>query len=246
MISSRLARSNNVDTDVWIITFADLLTLLIAFFVLRYTMYTELTEVPLSETKTFATVNKPEESQLFNEIRDFLKQTLTYRESTKNTASGIQTTVVFDGMASLSVISGGAQLSLNADAIANSPQDLSLTSREILELLGKALGKGGDLIVIRYQTANNTADGSLIDSGWNTSSVKAAVIYRQLIDAGVKKERIFVEAFPSTKPSIKGDISITAVRHDEILAKTLIRDEVLLNLTTAKPASESKITFLDL
>ena len=246
MISSRLARSNNVDTDVWIITFADLLTLLIAFFVLRYTMYTELTEVPLSETKTFATVNKPEESLLLNEIGDFLKQTLTYRELTKSTASGIQTTVVFDGIASLSAISGGAQLSLNADAIANSTQDLSLTSREILELLGKALGKDGDLIVINYQTSDTTSEGSLVDSGWNTSSVKAAVIYRQLIDAGVKNERIFVEAFSGTNSLNKGDISISVIRHDEILAKTLTRNDVLLNLTTAKPASDSKIAFLDL
>lgn len=246
MINSRLARSNNVDTDVWIITFADLLTLLIAFFVLRYTMYTELTELPLSETKTVATVTKPEESLLFNEIGDFLKQTLSYRESTKDTVSGIQTTVVFDAIATLSAISGGARLSLSADAIANSTQDLSLSSREILELLGKSLGKGSDLIVIRYQTSDITSDGAFVDSGWNTSSVKAAVIYRQLIDAGVKKERIFVEAFSETKASNNGEISISAIRYDEILAKSLTRNDVLLNLTTAKPASESKITFLDL
>lgn len=246
MNSLRQNRNIHLGTDFWTITFADLLTLLIGFFVLRYTMYIEKLPVSFFPTKPASIEITQETSQLFEQIKNFLNKTTQYRELVTNTENGIQTTVVFDGIASLSSISRGAQIELQSASVATSVQELSLASRAITELIGTALSKRGDLIVIQYQTPLITSVGGISDSGWNTSSAKAAVVYRQLIDAGVNKERIFVEAFSNTNGQIKGNITISILQRDENLTEKLSRNDVLLNLNTANPASESEIAFLDL
>jgi len=232
--------------DLWTVTFTDLLILLIAFFVLRYSMYTALFPVVEAPTTPIAENPQNKEQTVYQRLIGFLRLTTDYSDTVSGSALDLEFSTRFKGIASVTETPSGANIELSVDTVGTSIQGSSLSNLNLLASIATVLKDIGDVIIVRYKTPSINSGLSQIDSGWSIASAKAAVIVRQLVDAGIEKEKIFIEVVEENNPKNKGILTISVMENDKKLSQPSSLSDVLLNLNDGSPASESKITFLDL
>ncbi len=177
MISRTFGKLRFADSDeetqvpraLWLLTFSDLLMLLLAFFVMRLAMGTNDKHYPsLQPTAAATTVGESIENP---------KQLPPVKIAPKGfvAKNGSQTEFILDGV----FVGGG--------------EELTFHGMESLGALGASLvGVRGAQIRVEAQVRGNALEGAVNGSqtAWTLAASRAAVAVRQLIDAGVEQQAL--------------------------------------------------------
>ncbi len=171
----------------WLLSYADLITNLLLFFVVL------LTAADLSKGRMqqiAKSVSGEESPQSLSAIRKEIDAEIAKRQLQEL----VRTTETEDGL----------ELSLNSGLVfdsgkANIRKELESTVASMLQLLTPYSGKYS-FAVEGHSDATPIAGGGSFATNWDLSSARAIVVRQRLEDVGIPRERVRVEGYADTKP----------------------------------------------
>ncbi len=188
----------SVEEDNWLVSYADLLTNLLAFFVLLFSISSVQSLRWEMVSRTFSKDKPPRMGmhELKRKVDVFIAENELERDlETQLDESGLQlrfkTKLLFDS-ASADLSAGGAAL-------------LSPVG-EMLRSLDERYE-----VVVEGHADDQPIHTTAFDSNWELSAKRSVNVVRRLIDDGVRQEAISAQAFSNTRP-IKSSAPIEELR----------------------------------
>ena len=209
----------------WMATFADLVTLLMCFFVLLFAMsttqqetYKELVKslrsalgaqsVPESGTREGLTMHpvpseEPSENQQIDELGGMIEKEL------EEIVSEVRELVLFNKLG------GEVSVTKNDDGVVITMSDLLLFGRggtqlsekglDILKKVASVLSKLAYHVKIKGHTDSDTISSARFPSNWELSSARASTVTRLLVQNGVSPQLISAEGYAQYHPVATND-----------------------------------------
>lgn len=224
-------RRKRVDRDNherWLISYADFITLLFAFFVVMYA----ISSVNDNKYKTFglslgnafgvatpksgepSAIRLTEDEIFFKSIVDRrdarladqqrkLNERMQHLVSTLNQAMD---TFVKNGQMTVSQTSRGVMLDINASALfSQGDAALAASAQKTLAEVAKVLVEGEQLIEVEGHTDNLPISTPVYPSNWELSSARASSVVRLFIDQGVEAKRLTAVGSADNHPVLSND-----------------------------------------
>lgn len=169
--------------ELWLISYADLLTLLVGFFVLLLAA----SPMKLARFEKLASAISGEQTAPLEDLkekvdefiqREKLQDQVSTREDAEGLAIEFKDALLFD--------SGSAQIRLPGQSA------ISSLAKMVKELHGRA-------VVIEGYTDDVPIKSAVFESNWELSSQRAINVLSALESAGVQRERMSVRGFADTK-----------------------------------------------
>ncbi len=189
--TSTISRSDNA----WSVTFTDLLTLLVGFFVLRLSMATELQTSELFVQNTQA--HALEQAAAGVALRDELRLLLQATALSDPQAEG-RGLVYAQGIA-ISPIPDGVQISFEGGTFASGSDELSPAALVAAKTISQLAKANSYRIRIEGHTDSRPIFDSRFPSNWELSAARAIALAKSFIQEGCLGERISVAGYADTK-----------------------------------------------
>jgi len=239
----------------WLISYADFITLLFAFFVVMYAISVvnigryKVLSVALGDAFGGAGAAKPVNTEVPNvpipnpNLRRHAE--LLRKEKTQMTklAQDLLSTLaplVKEGKVRVTQNSRGVSVEINASVLFD-PGDARLTSEstEALRAVAGLLKSDDHKVQVEGHTDNQPIRNALFPSNWELSAVRASSVVRLFIDAGVAPERLTAVGFSSNVPVASNDNPIGRARNRRVAVTILsgIPDTVT-EVPTQAPAQQ--------
>ena len=212
--------------DRWLVSYADFITLLFAFFVVMYglssvnqTKYRDLTSSLGNafgqENVTLAGQNRKPSKQADKNNSginmpplpfDKLKNERIQREREKMTALGISLANGFSDLidsGKLHVIQNNLGIRIDiSDNVLFSPgsAELSVTSESLLKQISDVLRADDHLLQVEGHTDNLPIHNAQFFSNWELSAVRASSMVRMLAKHGIAENRLSAAGFGASRP----------------------------------------------
>ena len=175
--------------EIWLISYADMVTLLLGFFVLLLSFSTidmsKLEKVKQSTTEVFGGEYKVPFEDLTNALKQQVAQAgMTNQVMFKQTEDGIE--VSFRGA-----------LFFDSASVDLRPQAQSLM-QQVIPVIQQQAGRMG--IVIEGHTDNVAVKSGPFASNWELSSVRACSVLRMFEEAGFDKKTLQAIGWGDTRP----------------------------------------------
>ena len=218
-------KSPRAGAPAWITTFADLVTLLMAFFVLLFAMsttqqetYKEMVQslrtalgthaVPEAGTRDGLTMHAvPSEPHGENQQIDELGAMI--EKEMEDIVSEVRELVL------LNKLGGEVSVTKTEDGVVITMSDLLLFSRggtnllakgrDILKKVAAVLSKLAYHVKIKGHTDSSPISSTLFPSNWELSSTRASTVVRLLVENGVPPQYISAEGYASYHPVATND-----------------------------------------
>lgn len=225
---ARQRRAQQPDNlDRWLVSYADFITLLFAFFVVLYAM----SAVNEGKYKIFSTsiltafgghgIAKPEagvasseqdgllkalvERRNARQAADLLKQQ-EYMRSVARELEQVMAPLVSEGQFSVTQNSRGVVLEINASALFSQGEaELHVEAVKMLAQAAQLLQLSEQAVEVEGYTDNLPIKSSRFPSNWELSSARASSVARLFIDRGVEPARLSVVGSASNKPVASND-----------------------------------------
>jgi chemotaxis protein MotB len=208
----------------WLVSYADFITLLFAFFVVMYALSTvnegkyrvlsdsmavafrnvkENTAVQLPQVVTSPPIPLPRKSdQVVARQQEVEKQ--KRREKMRNVAKellDVMAPLIEQGKVRVIETSRGVTIEIN-DSILFSPGQAALQpmSSRAMRAIGQVLAPTDFPITIEGHTDNIPINTPQFPSNWELSAVRATTVLRLMSDAGVSQERLTAIGYADTRP----------------------------------------------
>lgn len=224
-------RRKRVDRDNherWLISYADFITLLFAFFVVMYAIssvnegkYKVLGSslgsafgVKAPKPGESGTIRLTEEEIYFKSIVDRRNAKMAEQQrklnermqALVNTLNQVMATFVKNGQMTVSQTGRGVMLDINASALfAPGDAALSAQARKTLADVAKVLVDGEQAIEVEGYTDNLPISTSIYPSNWELSSARASSVVRLFIEQGVEAKRLTVVGSADNHPVLSND-----------------------------------------
>ena len=221
----RVDRDNN---DRWLISYADFITLLFAFFVVMYAISSvnegKYKVLGLSLGSAFgASAAKPSESGTIRltEQEIYFKSIVDSRDSRLadqqrrqnermqtlvNTLNKVMAAFVKNGQVNVSRTNRGVVLDINASALfAPGGAALSDVAQATLTDVAKVMADGEQSIEVEGHTDNLPISTPIYPSNWELSSARASSVVRLFIDQGVAAKRLTAVGSADNHPVLSND-----------------------------------------
>ena len=209
----------------WMATFADLVTLLMCFFVLLFAMSTtqqetfkELVEslrsalgvqsVPETGTREGLTMHavpseEPSETQKIDELGGMIQKEM------EEIASEVRELILFNklgGLVNVSESETGVVITLS-DLLLFSPGAAALSEKgaDILRQVSKILAQLAYHVKVKGHTDVSPISTGKYPSNWELSSSRAAAVVRLLVQSGVEPKLISAEGYAQYRPVATND-----------------------------------------
>ncbi len=221
---------DDINHDRWLVSYADFMTLLMAFFVVMYSI-SQISEQKyrvLSETLTQAfnptseTVPLPQEGQpVYSHTKTPVDLDGTALEDRPgNDANELPDTFVRIGEqleqsfeplieSELIQVKGDErwlEIELQSSVLFGSGgAELGAEAKEIINALGETLGEHDNVIRVEGFTDNVPIKTDRFASNWELSSARAAAVVRQLVDQGISPARLAAVGYGEHQPSASND-----------------------------------------
>ncbi len=219
----------NGSVNGWMVTFADLLTLLLTLFVVRYSMSTiefkpalsgERTPPPPSaDVQLGVPTDRPSgielksrlETQLVTKLAERMGKALgspevehglggyRFKSGIELKRAGTSVVVIFDGT-----------------TFTRSSDELTFTGQTNLKTFLDALSGMTPILKIAGHTDALPINSKIFPSNWELSLGRSLAIRRQMIDAGVEGQSISVIGFGSSKPAVPQNSPLATLRNNRI------------------------------
>jgi chemotaxis protein MotB len=214
--------------DRWLLTYADMITLLMLFFIILYSL-SSVNQAKFSEMQqAFANVFNGGDFTIFDTRSAggagvlqgvSAGQKITSKQTTggKNTGSGGQSTLRTQALSSLQNLvkagkvkviptENGFAISLISDLYFGSASAaLGADAMPVLQEVSDFLGQIPNSIVIEGYTDNIPPDLKKWSSNWELSSERSLAVLHTLEDYGIPSERLSGAAYGSTRPVQSND-----------------------------------------
>ena len=220
----------------WMATFADLVTLLMCFFVLLFAMsttqqetYKELVKslrsalgaqaVPQSGTREGLTMHavpseEPSESQQIDELGGMIEKEM------EDIVSEVRELVLFNKLG------GEVSVTKNEDGVVITMSDLLLFTEggtkladkglDILQKVAVVLAKLAYHVKIKGHTDSEPISSARYPSNWELSSARASTVVRHLVDYGVPPFYISAEGYAQYHPVATNDTAAGRARNRRV------------------------------
>jgi len=239
----------------WLISYADFITLLFAFFVVMYAISVvnigryKVLSVALGDAFGGAGSAKPINTEVPNlpipnpSLRRHAE--LLRKEKTQMTklAQDLLSTLaplVKEGKVRVTQNSRGVSVEINASVLFD-PGEARLTneSTEALRAVAGLLKNDDHKVQVEGHTDNQPIRNTLFPSNWELSAVRASSVVRLFIDAGVAPERLTAVGFSANVPVAPNDNPVGRARNRSVAVTILsgIPDTVT-EVPTPAPAQQ--------
>ncbi len=238
----------------WMCTFADLVTLLMCFFVLLFAMsttqqetYKELVQslksalgaqkVPESGTREGLTMHAvpseaPSENQQIDELGGMIEKEM------EEIVSEVRELVLFNqlgGEVSVTKTQAGVVMTLSDLLLfAEGGTRLSEKGMDILKKVATVLSKLAYHVKIKGHTDSSPISSSFFPSNWELSSARASTVVRLLVENGVPPQYISAEGYAHYHPIATNDTAPGRARNRRVEI-VYERDSIARQLADMKP-----------
>jgi chemotaxis protein MotB len=259
-VAFRRKRVDRDNHERWLISYADFITLLFAFFVVMYA----LSSVNENKYKTFGislgsafgtNTPKPTDSNpiRLNEQELYFKSIIDRRnarlaeqqrkqnERMQNLVSKLNQVMdafVKNGQVSVSQTSRGVMLDINASALfAQGDAALAAAAQNTLAEVAKVLVDGEQPIEVEGYTDNVPISTPMYPSNWELSSARASSVVRLFINQGVEAKRLTAVGAADNNPEQSNDTPEGRARNRRVTITVLAPE--LEKISTPQEGSES-------
>jgi chemotaxis protein MotB len=236
--------------DRWLVSYADFMTLLFAFFVVMYAIssvneskYRAISDslVNAFGRSPAAPVMSGEEpisappplkpNPLQRRNNDALRREKEYMTRIARDLLDVMSPLVREGKVRVTQTSRGVNVEINASVLF-APGDARLTteSSEALKAVGEILKDDHHAIQVEGHTDNVPIRNALFPSNWELSAVRASSVVRLFVDSGVTEGRLTAVGRGSTQPVAANDAAEGRVRNRRV--------EVIILSTLPDPVRE--------
>ncbi len=184
----------------WIYTYADAITLLMAFFVMLYSMSSP-------DPEAFEAMRSSIITHISNPTTDLIDSPPPARESENRAIDQMKKTLremTEAGKASITAIPEGAEIVLQGDALfAPGAVDLKPEAQTTIEALAAdymSESFGYQILVEGHTDSTPVKGKGVLRSNWDVAALRAARVVDIFYKAGTRRDRIEATAFADTKP----------------------------------------------
>ena len=257
-MARRPKRAEHDNLDRWMVSYADFVTLLFAFFVVMYGIST----VNEGKYKVFgAAINKAfgtkssateggsirltEEEIYFKSLVDRRNARLAEKQRKQNermqnlakTLNEAMEKFVKNGQMNVSQTGRGVELEINASALFNQGEaDIQPEAKKTLADAAKVLVDNEYAIEVEGHTDNMPISTAKFPSNWELSSARASSVVRLFIDQGVVAKRLKAVGSADNHPVLPNDTAEGRARNRRVTI-TVLTPEPDADTTQAPPPS---------
>jgi len=211
----RQHHEEHLNHEAWAIPYGDLVTLLLAFFVVMYSIssvnegkYRVISDslnaafrgepsspLPIQVGPPGTTTVAAPVVQLPPEQR-----TMALRQLAEQAESALQP-LIMQGLVDMQSGDGFVEIAIRSDILFTSGSAaLSTEAQPVIRLLGEALREFPNSIRVEGHTDNVPIAGGAFPSNWELSAARAASVVHLLTDSGVDPRRLAVSAYGEFRP----------------------------------------------
>jgi chemotaxis protein MotB len=241
-MARRKKRVDHDNHDRWLISYADFVTLLFAFFVVMYSISSvnEGKYKVFSDSLSIAFTSQPKTSsdiQMLSPEEQRLKALVDRRtarlgeqqrkiqERMKKLAgnlSQVMAPMVRQGQVNIVQTRRGVVLDISASSLFGLGEvALQPASVEVLKQVAAVLGQEAQAIEVEGHTDDIPIATAQFPSNWELSSARASSVVRALIDNGVPGKRLSVVGLASNQPLVPNDSVENRARNRRVLITIL-------------------------
>lgn len=243
----RRKRADRDNHERWLVSYADFITLLFAFFVVMYAISSvnegKYRVLGVALGSAFGpSAAKPgengairlnEQELYFKSIIDRRNARLAEQQRKLNermqllvkNLNQVMTGLVKNGQVSISQTSRGVMLDINASALfALGDATLSPLAQKTLSDVAKVLSDGEQPIEVEGYTDNLPISTSVYPSNWELSSARASSVVRLFIENGVASSRLTVVGAADNSPVLSNDTAEGRARNRRVTVTVLASD----------------------
>lgn len=187
----RRRRPEYDDSNAWLVTYSDAITLILAFFVMILAV-SELDEGKVEALKEgiAEVINEVSPPTPFTDIRDGLEQLIAVENLEEQMSVTLDSKGVKIEFANLALYESGSA-TIKAEAIP--------LLKEVSAVIQETSDKS-HLVEVEGHTDDLPIHTMLFPSNWELSSIRATNIVRYLITQGIEKERLKASGFADSRP----------------------------------------------
>jgi chemotaxis protein MotB len=186
--TTRRKMDSEDDSSFWLITYADMVTLLLSFFLLMY---------------SFSVLSEDTRQQLVDELRDVAENKVKVEKARQDLeVAAREIAAQFkDDQTFVENTETEVTVGLSSEVTFASGDDtLSPAGRDALSKAGTILAKLPNTIRIEGHTDAVPVRGGRFSSNWHLSAGRAQTVVRLLVDSGVDARRMQVVGFGDVRP----------------------------------------------
>jgi len=214
-MARRRYREEHENHEAWAIPYGDLVTLLLAFFVVMYAISSvnegkyrvvadslnaafrgpPTTTDPIQVGNRAATTVAAPIVQLQPDVK-----TMALRQLAQQASEALNP-LIMQGLVDVQTGDGFVEIAIRSDLLfASGSAKLSVEAQSAILLLGEALKEFPNSIRVEGHTNNVPVAGGAFASNWELSAGRAASVVHMLVDSGVDPRRLSVVAFGEFRP----------------------------------------------
>lgn len=241
-MARRTRRLDHDNHDRWLISYADFITLLFAFFVVMYA----ISSVNEGKYKIFSTslitafgsrgvakndiAPTSQQDVLLKSLVDRRNARIAeqqrkqqgYMQGVAKNLSQVMQPLVTSGQVSINRTSRGVVLEINASALFNQGEaELQGDSPRILAEVARVLGQGDQAIEVVGYTDDIPINTPRFPSNWELSSARASSVIRLFIEHGVAAERLTAVGSAANHPVAPNDTAEGRARNRRVAVTIL-------------------------
>jgi chemotaxis protein MotB len=243
-VALRRKRVDRDNHERWLISYADFITLLFAFFVVMYAISSvnegKYKTFGLSLDSAFGTTSpKPGEPGVIHltEQEAYLKNIVDRRnarmaeqqrkqnermQNLVSTLNQVMDTFVKNGQMTVTLTNRGVMLDINASTLfAQGDAALAVVAQKTLSDVAKVLVDGEQSIEVEGHTDNTPIRTPLYPSNWELSSARASSVVRLFIEQGVASKRLTVVGSAENRPVLSNDSAEGRTRNRRVTITVL-------------------------
>jgi chemotaxis protein MotB len=230
MIRRKSLDDDDDNPDRWLISYADFITLLFAFFVVMYAIstiniskYDALTTSMGTAFKGSQASNTTAPKALIklegHEKKSLIKplplshiyQEKAKREQENMAKMGLEISnklapLILDNKVQVMQNNRGVRIDINDSLLFNSGSaELAVSAADIINEVANILKDNQRLIQVEGHTDNTPIHNTLFFSNWELSAVRATTVVRMLTAAGIKESRLSALGYGATQPITTSD-----------------------------------------
>ncbi|MEQ1668314.1 MAG: OmpA family protein, partial [Sulfuriferula sp.] len=207
-MARRAVEEDHDNPDRWLVSYADFITLLFAFFVVMYAI---------------SAVNEGKYKVLSDSLGDAFGSPSEQNPASskdKNRSSLHQTNasaVVRQESAQMTNVARGVNIEINASLLF-SPGDATLATeaKQALRAIANVLKMQRNDIEVHGYTDNMPISNSIFASNWELSAVRASSVAREFMNNGVAENRLMVVGYGPNKPIMPNDNAENRARNRRV------------------------------
>ncbi len=253
-MARRQKHEEHENHERWLVSYADFITLLFAFFVVMYAISSinEGKYRVMSDSIVGAFRNTPGSDKIVEvsasppqgagssqiqlqplpvkpELIEVEKEKKQRRENMKSVAGNllsVMETLVKGGQVKVTESNRGISIEINASLLfAPAHAELNQESIQVLTAVGKVLANDTHQVQIEGHTDNLPIASPVFPSNWELSSARASSVTRLFVENGVAPQRIVVIGYADNRPVDTNDTPEGRARNRRVMVMILAENE---------------------